>query len=403
PGARRAAEPTDRPSALGGYEDWPAWQRDRPTLDGDDVSRAVGGALGVPVPDAGALPGAGAGAATVPAVRTLDRWETDGVAVEHVEWWVGFGPATRAWVLRPAAPAAHRLPGVLLLHCHAGVKSIGAERMVPTPAPTAVARRLRRDLYEGRALAHEIARAGFVVLAHDTFGWGSRRFHLDPLPLSLREPVRHAQAAWAADGLDPDADERYDAAAGLHEHVVAKTAGTLGTSFAGMVAHDDLVATAVLRSLPDVDPTGTAAVGFSGGGGRAATLASLVPDLRAAGVVGMMTTTDALLPAYADAHSWLLTTPGLLGRRGLPEIAAARRTHHLLALSFRDDALFPPHGVDAAHQELGARFGQPATTGSLEGVVHPGGHVFSASAQALVVDWLQRRLGSGGALPAVAG
>jgi dienelactone hydrolase len=400
----RPADRADRPSALGGYEDWPAWQRSRPTLEGDAVTSATASALGVPAADPG-----GDGGPT-PDVRTLARWEADGVVTEHVEWWVGFGPATRAWVVRPAtpspgpeggadAPAGHApsagpvpgSPGVLLLHCHAGVKSIGAERLVRTPSPSGVAERLRRDLYDGRALAHELARHGFVVLTHDTFGWGSRRFGLDPLPVSLREPVRRAEAAWAADGVDPDAHERYDAAAAVHEHVVAKTAGTLGTSFAGMVAHDDLVATAVLRSLPDVDASRTAAVGFSGGGGRAATLASLDPALRAAGVVGMMTTTDALLPAYADAHSWLLTTPGLLGRYGLPAIAAARLAHHLLVVSFRDDPLFPPDGVDAAHEELRARF-HDAATGSFEGVVHPGGHVFGAAAQELVADFLRRRL-----------
>jgi hypothetical protein len=114
--------------------------------------------------------------------------------------------------------------------------------------------------------------------------------------------------------------------------------------------------------------------------------------LRVAGVVGGVTRTDPLLPAYADAHSWLLTTPGLLGRYGLPAIAAARLAHHLLVLSFRDDPLFPPAGVDAAHDELRARFDDPRTTGSFQGVIHPGGHVFDAAAQELVAEFLGRRL-----------
>ncbi|WNB84537.1 acetylesterase [Cellulomonas sp. ATA003] len=313
---------------------------------------------------------------------------------------MGFGPATRAWLLRPAAaastqvatdPAAAR-PGVLLLHCHAGIKSIGAERLVRTPAPTVLAERLRRELYDGRALAEDLARRGFVVLVHDTFAWGSRRFDLDPLPISLRGPMSWAEAAWAADGVAPDDHMRYDTAAGLHEHVVAKTAGTLGTSFAGMVAHDDLVALEVLRSAPGVDPSRTAAAGFSGGGGRAATLAGLDRGLRAAAVVAMMTTTDALLPAYADAHSWLLTTPGLLGRVGLPQIAAGRRAHDLLAVSFADDRLFPPDGVRDAHAELVQRYAAPGATGTVRGEILPGGHVFTAAAQDLVADFLHTAL-----------
>lgn len=372
-----------RPSALGGYEDWPAWIRERPELDGDGVTRTIAAALGVPAPDG--APGA------APPVRVGARSEVDGVVTEQVEWHCGFGPATTAWVVRPSAPDAGRLPGVLLLHCHAGVKSVGADRLLRVPDPTSVAQRLQEDLYQGRALAEDLARRGFVVLAHDTFAWGSRRFCLDPLPASLREPMRRAEAAWAAEGVVPD-DQRYDAAAALHEHVVAKAAGMLGTSFAGMVAHDDLVAAAVLRSVPGVDAARTAAVGFSGGGGRAATLAAVDPALRATAVVAMMTTTDALLPAYADAHSWLLTTPGLLGRHGLPAIAGARVSHHLLVVSFQDDELFPPDGVRAADAELAERFAEAPEGGSYQGAMLPGGHVFTVEAQDLVGDVLARRL-----------
>ncbi|WP_188037643.1 acetylesterase, partial [Actinotalea sp. JY-7885] len=342
----------------------------------------VAAALGVPAPRA------------TPRPRVVDSWTADGVTTERVEWWVGFGPPTAAWVVRPQDASDAPRPGVLVLHCHAGVKAIGAERLVRTPTPSAAAERLRRDLYDGRALAQDLARRGAVVLAHDTFAWGSRRFDLDPLPVSLRGPVRGAELAWAADGVVPDDEQRYDAAAAAHEHVVAKTAGTLGTSFAGVVAHDDLVALAVLRALPGLDPARTGAVGFSGGGGRAAALASLDPDLRAAVVVAMMTTTQALLPAYADAHSWLLTTPGLLGRYGLPDLAAGRLAHDLLVLSFADDALFPPDGVRAAHDELRTRFtGAP---GRYDEAVLPGPHAFTAEAQDRAADFLETSLGTAG-------
>ncbi|WP_246006241.1 acetylesterase [Georgenia muralis] len=383
-----------RPSAIGGYEDWPGWTAGRPLLDGDDLTSRLAGALGVPAPGA------------APAVRTVQEWERDGVSVTEVEWSTGVGPTTRAWTARPAG-VERQLPGVLLLHCHAGVKSIGAERLVRVAEPTVVAERVRRRLYEGRALAEDLARRGFVVLAHDTFAWGSRRFVLDPPPASIAGPVALARAALAAE-TGPDDDrgvdvvgDAYDVAASLHEHVVAKAAGLLGTSFAGMVAHDDLVALAVLRALPGVDPDRTAVAGFSGGGGRAGTLAALDPRVRASAVVAMMTTTEPLLPAYADAHSWLLATPGLLHRTGLPEIAVARRAHDLLVLSFDGDELFPPDGVRAAHAELRDRFagrrggastGSPAATGSLEEAILPGGHAFSAVAQERVGAFLERSL-----------
>ncbi|MCL3862974.1 acetylesterase [Actinotalea sp. K2] len=375
---------TPRPSALGGYEDWPGWMRGRPLLAGDPAAAGLAEVLGVPRPDGR------------PEVRAERSWAEDGVEVVELTWHVGLGPSTTAWVLRPAVGpgggGGGLLPGILLLHCHAGVKSIGAERLVRTPGPTPVAVRLRDDLYGGRSLAADLARRGAVVLVHDTFAWGTRGFDLDPLPASLVEPVRRAEVAWAAEGVTPDPWDRYDLAAALHEHVVAKAAGLLGTSFAGMVAHDDLVALGVLRAQQGVDAARTAAVGFSGGGGRAAVLASLDPDLRAAVVAAMMTTTDALLPHYADAHSWLLTTPAPRGRFGLPEVAAARGAHRLLVLSFADDPIFPPDGVRAAHAELAERFAASRAGGSLEEHVLPGGHVLTVAAQDRVADFLDRAL-----------
>ena len=78
-----------------------------------------------------------------------------------------FGPPTRAWLVLPSPMPAGSLPGILALHCHAGVKSIGAERLITTP----VAERLRRECYGGAALVETLARVGFAVLAHDAFSW----------------------------------------------------------------------------------------------------------------------------------------------------------------------------------------------------------------------------------------
>ena len=61
---------------------------------------------------------------------------------------------------------------------------------------------------------------------------------------------------------------------------MAKAAGVLGTSFAGMVAHDDLAALRVLAGLPGVDAGRLGTIGFSGGGGRSLMLAALSPLVR---------------------------------------------------------------------------------------------------------------------------
>jgi dienelactone hydrolase len=368
---------TDRPSALGGYEDWPGFVRDGSPLTGDELTTLVAALLGVPQ------------AAAPAAVRTVDEWRSDGVSGSELEWNTPFGPPTRAWLLRPAGTASPR-PGLLGLHCHAGVKSVGAERLVGAPRPTARATRLREENYEGLAVADQLARSGFVVLCHDAFAWGSRRFRLDPLPWRLREVMAAYEAAWLAAGHSPAADEWYDAAAAHHENTVAKAAGLLGTSFAGMVAFDDLVALAVLREVDGVDADQIGVFGFSGGGGRAAMLTALDQHIRASAVVCMMTTFAALVPAYLDAHSWLLATPGLARHLEWPALTAGRAAHHQLVVYAEDDELFSAQGMRDADRELAERFGYDE--GSYQGVFRRGPHRFDAEMQRTVRRFFEDRL-----------
>ncbi|MFD2354718.1 hypothetical protein ACFSTC_43805 [Nonomuraea ferruginea] len=105
-------------------------------------------------------------------VRVERAWTADGLDGEELSWDVGYGPRTRAYLLRPHG---HRgaLPGVVALHCHAGMKWAGKEKIADGPEPpTPEVRRLRGELYGGRAFASELARRGFAVLAHDVTGWG---------------------------------------------------------------------------------------------------------------------------------------------------------------------------------------------------------------------------------------
>jgi dienelactone hydrolase len=292
------------------------------------------------------------------------------VAITELGWQTGFGPPTRAWLVLPEPRPAGKLPGILALHCHAGIKSVGAERLITTSTP--VAERLRQECYGGVALAERLARAGFAVLAHDAFAWGSRRFQLTPAPWRLRD-------------MEPT---DYDAAAALHESTVAKFAGVMGTSFAGAVAHDDLTALDVLAGLPYVDRLGV--VGFSGGGGRAAVLTALDPRVRASVIACMMSTVDELYPAYLDAHSWLLTTPGIGHGRDWPDVAFARGEHAQLVLYAADDALFPREGMMRANALLVERFAD--AVGSYHGITVPGPHRFDGPMQEQAVYFLTTSL-----------
>jgi len=373
-------ETAARPSAIGGFEDWPAYIREQPRFAAATPGRQeLADALGVP------------GASGTP--RVTVEWEKtyDGVTTSQLSWQLGFGPRTTGWLVRPAGEPSE-LPGVLALHCHGGNKFGGADRLVELPDNHPSAAAARAGHYDGRALATETARKGFAVLAHDTFAWGSRRFNLSTPPWRTAAALEAWRAQRRQDGVVPSEADDYNAAAGFHEETVAKTAGLLGTSLAGMVAHDDLAALDVLADLPGVDPHRLGCLGFSGGGGRSLALAALSPRIKASVVTCMMTTFESLLPAYLDAHSWLLQTPGLWKLGDWPEITARSDASFLVQYALADE-LFPEEGMREAHRILerlhaaseGAR--TPYT-----GSFWPGGHVFSAAMQEEATEFLASTL-----------
>lgn len=377
-----------RPSAISGYEDWPDYAARNPHVASSPEARQLAETLGVPAvaPELG--------------YRVESETEHDGVITSRLSWQLGFGPRTSAWFVRPAVNAGP-IPGILALHCHGGIKSYGAERLValpenevhdadPTTASTfgSVPLELRAKLYGGRPLATWTAQQGFAVLAHDTFMWGSRRFGLEPLPWRTANAVNGQRALWREAAIDRSAAEQYDAAAAAREETVAKAATLVGSSVAGTAAHDDLAALGVLASLPGVDPERLGCLGFSGGGGRAMVLAALSPLVRSYVVTCMMTTFASLLPAYLDAHSWLMHSPGLSRLGDWPDLAVRSSADAVLVQYALADELFPEEGMRDADAHLSRLMSPGRYTGSF----WPGSHAFTPAMQEEAAAFLASNL-----------
>lgn len=348
---------------IAGYGTWATFVRIRDRVRGDDVTNQVATALGVPEP------------VRDPAVFVVSSASRRGVTTSEVSWPVQFGPDLHAWLLHPTGVDPRTLPGVLALHSHAGIKSIGAARMV---AREESGRSYREAFEGGEAFADRLAESGFAVLAPDAFSWGSRRFRLHPVPDKLQRIADLLR-------LSGVPEERwYDELASVHEHLVAKFAGVIGTSYAGMVAHDDLSSLDVLRGACNGQ---ISVAGFSSGGARAMIVAALAPVDRVS-VVAMMSTYESLIPDYVAAHSWLLHTPGLSQVMDLPELAAARREHALQVVYCEQDPMFPITGMRDADARLRELFAD--APGSYQGVSVPTGHEFGPRTQDLVIAFLNQ-------------
>jgi dienelactone hydrolase len=325
--------------------------------------------------------------------RVDSRWERDGVAGEEISWSVGYGPRTQAWVLKPAG-ATGRLPGVVALHDHGGFKFYGKEKIAEGSEPLPILDAYRAHYYGGRAYANELARAGFVVLVHDTFLWGSRRFPLETMPKPIRELVAASESNWRSDTTLPRDIAEYNAAAGHHEHVVEKYCTLLGTSMAGVVSHEDRIALNYLCSRPDVASEHVGCVGLSGGGNRAALLLATHERITAAVIVGLMSTYEGLLDHNVATHTWMFFPPGWSRYGDWPDLAACRVPMPLLVQYDTEDDLFTPEGMQAAHERISAHYRAGGNSEAYTGQFYPGPHKFDLVMQQAAFGWLEQQLQS---------
>lgn len=305
------------------------------------------------------------------------------MAGRELSWGV---PATHAWLLTPEPTAAARTtpdkPAILLLHAHDGVKFYGKEKMADGPdGPDGIApcvAELRKRGYDGMAVAAELVRAGFAVLVHDVFPWGSRRVEWAQMPQRARTA---GLALWPAGSM-----EAYEAAAREHEHGLAKVAALRGESLAASAVKEDLVALAVLRSLHGVDPNRIAALGFSGGGARAVHLLACTDALKAVVVTAMVSTFADIADGHADDTTWLMITPGLPAVCDWPEVASSAAPMPMLVQFAEQDSHFGLSGMRDAEAMMQREYG---ADGALTTQWFDSDHHFSADMSRSAIVWLQ--------------
>ena len=320
---------------------------------------------------------------TAKAVRS---WEHDGLAVEEISWQLPYGPPTHAWILKPVG-ATGRLPAVLALHDHGRFKFYGKEKIAQTGTainPQVV--RHRAEAYEGLAWANELAHRGYVVLVHDAFAFGSRKVRLAEVPPVLRGRMK--------DDTDdsPAGVAAYNDWAADHEHVMAKSLFSAGTTWPGVFANEDRVALDVLCARPDVDPARVGCGGLSGGGLRTVFLAGLDDRVRCTVCVGMMTTWRDYLLSKSYTHTWMCYVPLLPRDLDYPEILGLRAPLPTLVLNTRDDAFFTLSEMERADGMLSRVYASSGQPGSYRCSWYPGDHQFNRAMQAEAFEWFGRWL-----------
>jgi dienelactone hydrolase len=339
-----------------------------------------------------------------PEARTprIERtWRADGILAEEISWSCGYGPRTHAWLYRSEKDNSRPCPALVLTHDHSAFKFWGKEKVADGPdGPAPGIAGFRRHAYGDRAVATELARAGFTVLVHDAFLWGSRKVPYESMPVSdrhvgellFRDQCRTEDDSWRT---LPEEVRLYNAAANFNEHTMAKYATMLGTTLAGIVNFEDRVAVDYLRSRTDVCNGWIGCVGLSIGGLRSALLRGTCDSIRAAVVVALMSTYAGLLDRHVVMHTWILYPPSLAQHGDWPDVIARNFQVPVLIQYDRDDELFSHEGMADADNQLRTAFDKSPFPDHYRAEFYPGPHKFDASMQAAAIQWLRAQSRTG--------
>ena len=329
------------------------------------------------VPDIGGLPN----------VTLKKQYSYDGLHIEELSWQLPYGPPTDAILLKPMNVKG-KLPGILALHDHGGLKYFGTRKITRVSGDLhPLMAEHQKQYYEDRAWANEVAKKGYVVLVPDAFPFASRRVLLkDVEPSHLRngltdddpESIEHVNAynAWAAD----------------HEHTMSKSLYSAGTTWPAVFFAEDKKALDILSNRSDVDGKNIGCAGLSGGGMRTVFLAGQDDRIKCAVCVGFMTTWRDFALHKAYTHTWMTYVPLLPNEMDFPEILGLRVPLPTMVMNDTEDELFTLDEMKRADKILQDVFLKAGASDRYKCSYYAGPHKFDKKMQIEAFDWFDKWL-----------
>ncbi|MEQ2010363.1 MAG: dienelactone hydrolase family protein [Limisphaerales bacterium] len=264
-----------------------------------------------------------------------------------------------AYLLVPKSAGPH--PAVLLLHDHGAKFDIGKEKVIKPwdepPDKIESARKWAERSYGSRFIGDELARRGYVCLATDMLNWSDR----------------------GGGGYE-------------QQQALAANLMQFGTSFAGLIAHEDLRAAEFLASQAGVDPRRIAAMGLSVGAYRTWQLAALSDRISAGVSVCWMSTRKGLMVPKNNAtggqSAFTMIHPGLGTQLDHPDVASIACPKPMMFLAGRQDALFPVATVEEAFSKMRRVWESQHVGARLVTRLYDAPHEFNTAMQDDAFTWL---------------
>jgi len=322
----------------------------------------------------------------IPSVTIKKQYSYDGLHIEELSWQLPYGRPTDGILLKPLN-AKGPLPGILAFHDHGGNKYFGTRKITRTSDqqhPLMVSH--QTDYYSKFAWANEIARRGFVVLVSDAFHFASRRVMMQDVPAHLRKGLTDL------DPENPKNIQSYNEWAGQHEHIMAKSLFSAGTTWPGVFFAEDQKALDILCARSDVDASRIGCGGLSGGGLRTVFMGGLDSRIKCAVCVGFMSTWNDFILYKSYTHTWMTYVPILPKELEFPEILGLRVPLPTLVLNDLEDALYTQPEMKRADSILDEVYKKAKASDHYRCSYYPGPHKFDADMQTEAFNWFDRWL-----------
>lgn len=322
----------------------------------------------------------------MPEVKVKKQYTFDGLHIEELTWQLPYGRPTDAILLKPQN-ASGPLPGILAFHDHGGNKYFGTRKITRTgDHQHPLMKEHQEHYYENKAWANEVAKRGYVVLVSDAFPFASRRVMLQDVPEHLRGNLSDE------DPEDPKNISAYNSWASDHEHIMAKSLFSAGTTWPGVFFAEDRKALDILCARKDVDASKIGCGGLSGGGMRTVFMGGLDPRIKCAVCVGFMTTWKDLIVDKSFTHTWMTYVPILPNELDFPEILSLRTPLPSLVLNDEQDGLYTLPEMKRADAILREVYTKAKAVDRYGCSYYPGPHKFDANMQAEAFDWFDKWL-----------
>jgi len=317
-----------------------------------------------------------------PAADLIRREDRGDYVLEYLTFQTTPDLRVPAYVLIPKK-AKLPAPGIVALHCHGGFYVWGKDKLVDVDGEHPALTEYKQELYQGKSVASELVRRGYVVIIIDAFYWGERRMLLDQDPPSYRDSHRMTKAEVS------DFNRRSQQS----EQLVARSLFAAGITWPGVLLWDDLRTVDYLASRPEVDAQRLGCVGLSLGGYRSFLLAALDPRIKVAVDVGWMTSFASQIRRHiVNTIGLTFHIAGLYRYVDLPDLAALIAPRALLVINGARDSLFAPDGVRAAFEKIGACFHKAGASDHQRCRLYDAPHEFNRQMQDEAFAWLAQWL-----------